>query len=107
MAILGRLSVEAIKSHEQLVDQTFKSVRRRLAEMLINLEGSFGQKDKKGIRLELKLTRDELSQAVGATMETTVRLLSEFRQEGLITEDDHKIIILKPAELAALTSPAF
>ncbi len=107
MTILNRLSVETIKSHEQLIDQTFKSVRRRLAEMLLNLEGSFGQKEKRGVRLELTLTRDELSQAIGATMETTVRLLSEFKQEGLITEDDHEIIILKSAELAALASPAF
>ncbi len=107
MTILSRLSKETIKSHEQLVDQTFKSVRRRLAEMLLNLEGSFGKKDKKGMRIELTLTRDELSQAIGATMETTVRLLSEFKQEGLVTEDDRKIIILKPAELAILASPAF
>ncbi|MBI4431652.1 MAG: Crp/Fnr family transcriptional regulator [Candidatus Omnitrophica bacterium] len=107
MAVLSRLSVETIKSHEQLLDQTFKSARRRLAEMLLSLRGSFGQKDKKGVRLNLSLTRDELSQAIGATMETTVRLLSEFKQEGIITEEDHKILILKSDELAALATPAF
>ena len=107
MTILSRLSIETIKSHEQLVDQTFKSVRRRLAEMLLNLQVTFGRKDKKGIRLELNLTRDELSQAIGATMETTVRLLSEFKKEGFIAEEDHKILILKPDELATLATPAF
>lgn len=109
MAVLARLSRESIRSHEQTMDQTFKSVRRRLAEFLIHLEGSFGvREEKKGTSaIYLTLTREELAQAIGTTVETTVRLLSEFKKDGILTEEDHKIVILAPTRLSALSSSAF
>lgn len=108
MALLVRISQEAIKSHDQLMDQTFKSVRRRLAELLLTLETSFGVKQDKGVvLLNLNLSREELSQAIGATMETTVRLLSECKKEGLIAERGRQLVILEPAKLQLLASQAF
>ena len=44
----------------------------------------------------MELSREEMAEMIGITQETAIRLLSEFKQDGLIDVRDRSITILKP-----------
>lgn len=65
-----------------ITDIAQKTVRERLAEVLLILHNTFGL-DKENF-LQISLTREELSNIVGTATESAIRLLSEFKDEKLI-----------------------
>jgi len=77
-----------------------KSVRERLAEVLLILQTTFGE-DEDG-NLDVKLTREEISSVVGTATESVIRLLSEFKKDQLIELNGKKIHILEHRKLAEI-----
>ncbi len=96
----GNFAVELMKltckelgeANSYLTDIAQKTVKERLAEILLQLHTEFGE-DSEGI-LRISLTREELSNIVGTATESIIRLLSEFKSEGLINLNGRKIKIL-------------
>lgn len=83
-----------------ITDIAQKSVRERLAEVLILLKNKFGTDENK--TLNITLTREELAGIIGTATESVIRLLSDFRQDRLIDLDGRRIKLLNPAELARI-----
>jgi len=96
----GNFAVELMKltckelgeANSYITDIAQKTVKERLAEILIHLDDEFGE-DAQGI-LKISLTREELSNIVGTATESIIRLLSEFRNKGYIEIHGRKIKIL-------------
>lgn len=70
-----------------------KSVRERVALNLLILEEKFKQEEKE-TPAEINLSRGDLANMIGTAKETLVRLLQEFKTEGLIESDGRIIKIL-------------
>lgn len=107
LKLLGQLSRELNRSEEQVLDIAYKSVRVRFVEFLLTLKQSFGVYEQGVYRLQITLTREELAQAIGTTVETAVRLLSEFRTEGLIEVEKKSIAIRDPEKLLEFTESPY
>ena len=96
----GNFAVELMKltckelgeANSYITDIAQKTVKERLAEILIHLEGEFGE-DSQGV-LNISLTREELSNIVGTATESIIRLLSEFKSQAYIEINGRKIKIL-------------
>lgn len=69
-----------------------KTVRERLAEILLLLIHDFGFNNDQV--LKISLTREELANIVGTATESVIRLLSEFKSDKLIELNGRKIKIL-------------
>ncbi|MCE3279496.1 MAG: Crp/Fnr family transcriptional regulator [Bacteroidetes bacterium] len=69
-----------------------KTVRERLALSLLILIEKFKDKDHK--KTDIILSRDDLANFVGTAVETLVRLLREFKDEGLIETEGKKIRVI-------------
>ncbi len=80
------------EANSYITDIAQKTVKERLAEILIQIDGEFGA-DADGI-LKISLTREELSNIVGTATESIIRLLSEFKNDKLIELNGRKIKIL-------------
>lgn len=65
-----------------ITDIAQKTVRERLAEVLIILYNTFGLDSNNFLRISL--TREEMANIVGTATESTIRLLSEFKEEKLL-----------------------
>jgi CRP/FNR family transcriptional regulator len=52
--------------------------------------------------VEVALTREEVAALTGVAMETAIRLLGEFRDEGLVQLDGRKITLLQPDRLTRI-----
>ncbi|MDR1414539.1 MAG: Crp/Fnr family transcriptional regulator [Odoribacteraceae bacterium] len=81
-------------------DVAQKSVRARLADILLRISVDFGLAADGS--LSLCLTREDLGNFVGTATETLIRLLSEFKAEGLIEARGRRIRLLDAARLRVI-----
>src|SRR5512133_2996007 len=75
-----------------ITDIAQKTVRERLAEVLLLLFQEFGLDENKF--LNISLTREELANIVGTATESVIRLLSEFKSDRMVELNGRKIKIL-------------
>lgn len=91
---------ELEESHSMITDITQKSVKERLAELLLMLKNKFGVNEEG--HLNITLSREELANVVGTATESVIRVLSEFKIERYIDVSGKKIIILNEKALEKL-----
>jgi CRP-like cAMP-binding protein len=75
-----------------ITDIAQKTVRERLAEILLLLVNEFGVDNQQV--LQISLTREELANLVGTATESVIRLLSEFKADKLVELNGRKIKII-------------
>lgn len=92
------LSDELHRAELQLTHLAQKPVRERLAETLLFIKETYGY-EADGVTLAVRFSREEIANLVGTATESTIRLLSEFRKDGIVELDGKKIKILKLKEL--------
>lgn len=74
-----------------------RSVRERLALALLILREKY--RDEASSQPEITLTRQDLSDFVGTAVETLVRLLHDFREEGLVETEGRRIRVIDAKRL--------
>lgn len=85
-----------------ITDIAQKTVRERLAEILILLVQDFGLDENKF--LKISLTREELANIVGTATESVIRLLSEFKADKMVELNGRKIKILNIKALEKISN---
>jgi CRP/FNR family transcriptional regulator, polysaccharide utilization system transcription regulator len=88
---------ELREANDYITDIAQKTVRERLAEVLLLLKENFELDNQN--TLQISLTREELANMVGTATESVIRLLSEFRQDNLIELHGRKIKFLDSSGL--------
>lgn len=77
----------------KLQDMMLHGRKGALYSTLIRLSNSYGQKTKDGIRLELRLTNQELANFCGTSREVVNRMLSKLKKNRVISVDNGLIVI--------------
>jgi len=80
------------EANRYIADIAQKSVRERLAEVLVKLKHTFDLNEND--ELQVSLSREELANIVGTATESVIRLLSEFKTDKLIALNGRKIKFL-------------
>lgn len=80
------------EAEKKLVNISQKTVKERLAEALLFLRHKFGTDEDE--TLKIHLTREELSNIVGTAPESIIRMLSDFRERGILRLDRRNIGII-------------
>jgi CRP-like cAMP-binding protein len=80
-----------------------RSVRERLALSLLVLKDKYKENFIEGA-VHITLSRDDLANFVGTAKETLVRLLHDFKKEGLIKTEGKAIIILNAVALVKVAN---
>ena len=75
---------------EELLDG---SVENRLASTLLRLGNSMGISDGRGIFIPIRLTRGELAEFIGCRAETTTRLMTKWKRDGVVDTQREGIVI--------------
>ncbi|MCD8487136.1 MAG: Crp/Fnr family transcriptional regulator [Desertifilum sp.] len=71
-----------------------RRVKERLCQLLSLLKQEIGQPVAEGTRISVKLTHQNLANAIGTTRVTVTRLLGQLREEGWLSVDRNRYIIL-------------
>lgn len=92
--IISLLSGRLREAQSRLRDMAGERVEQRLARLLIHLFEKLGT--------TLPFTRQELSDMAGTTTETTIRILSQWKDQGVVSSVRGKIIIADENKLRQL-----
>ncbi|WP_206815773.1 Crp/Fnr family transcriptional regulator [Chroococcus sp. FPU101] len=71
-----------------------KRVEERLQHLLELLKQEMGQSIHEGTRLTVRLTHQNIANAIGTTRVTVTRLLGDFQKQGLISLDNDRHLII-------------
>ncbi|AFY78567.1 MAG: Crp/Fnr family transcriptional regulator [Hydrococcus sp. C42_A2020_068] len=71
-----------------------RRVEERLQELLQLLKKELGQPVPEGTRLAVRLTHQNLANAIGTTRVTITRLLGDFQRQGIISLDSDRHMIV-------------
>lgn len=89
---VSMLCKKIAEKEAQLLNLAYNSVRQRTAEALLKIH-TLKEKD------VVSISRDDLAKMVGTASESVIRVLSDFREEGIISIDGGKINVLHPHKL--------
>lgn len=85
---------------KQLVKLAYNSVRKRVAEALVNLSDKY--KKDSDPKFSMNVSREDLANMVGTATETVIRTLSDFREDKFIEISGSTITILDYDRLAKM-----
>lgn len=94
------LSDNLQEKEEQLLNLAYNSVRKRVAEALVTLHNRY-KKDGE-TQFTINITREDLANLAGTATETTIRTLSDFKDEQLVDIKGGHITILQSDKLAQM-----
>lgn len=89
-------------SHEMLKSIALEKVESRIASLLIKLADKAGEKVGEGIIINMNLTKQDIAEMVGTTVETSIRTTSKLAKAGILASKAGKIIIRDPERLKSL-----
>lgn len=96
---IKKLCYEMSSTKAKLSSIMNKNIRERLAELLLTLSESYGEANEDRIKLEIRLTREEMASMIGTVNETVTRFITEFKSDGIIEEEDKVIYITNQEKL--------
>ena len=91
MDVLKTMAEDLKDADDALVNMAQKSVKQRMAETLLYVNTNFGI-DNEGY-LSIVLSREDYASIVGTATESAIRILSQFKKEGLISTKGKQIKI--------------
>jgi len=90
-------------AESRMLNLAYKPVRERLAAALLLVQQTFYQEGDT-LPFRIALGREDLASLVGTAKETVSRLLSEFKDTGMIATRGSQITILKPTRLLEIAT---
>jgi len=101
LILMKNISHELNQANNSISQMAQKPVKDRLAVTLLNLEETFSIDNEKCI--DVVLTREEIANTIGTATESAIRLLSNFKRDGVIDLIGKKIKILNKNMLKNLS----
>lgn len=92
------------EAQEKTKDLALDRADRRLASLLVDLATRNGITEPTGIRLTVRMTRQDMANMVGITTETAIRIMSRFTRDRLVSGTANRLLIRDLPGLKALAS---
>ncbi len=102
--LLKTLSHEFAVMANNLALFSQRSVRERLALQLIVVREKYKDDFQPGVPVEINMSRDDLASLVGTARENVVRILSEFKADGIVETRGRKIIVPDIKKLVSIAN---
>ena len=104
--ITANLGERVREFHDTLKNIALERVESRIAALLLKLAEKTGEKTGQGeIEISMRLTKQDIAEMVGTTVETSIRVMSRFRKSGLIKDAKGNIVIRDLAALERIVHP--
>ena len=93
------LAVRIADQQQVIANLVTVDSEQRLGKTLLQLARTMGKKDPHSIRIELKITHEELSEMVGTTRPRVSLFMQRFHNLGLIETNKDRFFIIKEKKL--------
>jgi CRP/FNR family transcriptional regulator, nitrogen oxide reductase regulator len=96
--LLVGLTHRLVELTNRLTELSGGRIEARLARFFLKLASDMGQKRSEGTFIPLALSRQELADMIGTTIETSIRIMSRWGKQDLIrTEKEGFVVVDRPA----------
>jgi CRP/FNR family transcriptional regulator len=97
--LIRRSAFRMHTSNDLIARMSSGRVEERIAAILFYIADSYGERKGKALHLGIPLTRQEIAEMAGTTVESTIRTLSKWQKQGYVATKNHDIAILDEAAL--------
>ena len=94
------LAVRIADQQQVIANLVTVDSEQRLGKTLLQLASTMGKKDPRSIRIELKISHQELSEMVGTTRPRISLFMHRFHSLGLIETNSDRFLIIKEQKLS-------
>lgn len=102
--LLTGLSFRLIELTQRISEVAGSRVETRFAHLFLKLGDRLGRREENGLLIPLALSRQDLADLTGTTIETAIRVLSRWNKEGLVLTAKDSFLIPDPAALLRLVA---
>ena len=99
--LLG-LTHRLVELTNRLSELTGGRVEARFARLFLKLSQDLGQPGQNGITIPLALSRQELADMTGTTIETCIRIMSRWGKDNIVRTEKESFVVLDKGALEAL-----
>jgi CRP/FNR family transcriptional regulator len=100
--LLG-LTTRLVELTNRLAELTGTRVESRLARLFLKMADEMGRHDARGTCIPMPLSRQELADLTGTTIETAIRVMSRWSKRNLVQTEKDGFVITDRAALEALS----
>ena len=93
------LAVRIADQQQVIANLVTVDSEQRLGKTLLQLARTMGKKDPRSIRIELRITHEELSEMVGTTRPRISLFMQRFHNLGLIETNKDRFLVIKEQKL--------
>ncbi|HTM00632.1 MAG TPA: Crp/Fnr family transcriptional regulator [Candidatus Omnitrophota bacterium] len=92
-AIIRELTKLVVAMARKLQEMRGQKVDARIAQLFLTLAERLGKEVKGGIEIPIQLTRQEIADLVGTTVESSIRVLSRWGRERIVISGENRFLI--------------
>jgi CRP-like cAMP-binding protein len=105
-AIIRELTKLVVSLTRKLEDMRGQRVEVRIAQLFLVLAERMGNETKQGIEIAIQLSRQEIADLVGTTVESAIRVLSRWGHERVVITGERRFVIPSHERLVAIAKGA-
>lgn len=96
--LLSSLTMRLVELTRRLAEMTGR-VEARFARLFVKLADQIGKTERGGVFIAMPLTRQELADLTGTTVETSIRIMSRWQKDNVIHTEKHGFVVLNRGAL--------
>lgn len=102
--LLIGLTHRLVELTNRLAELSGGRVEARLARFFLKLASDIGQRRPEGIFIPLALSRQEIADMIGTTIETSIRIMSRWGKQDLVRTEKDGFVVLDRGALEVIAS---
>lgn len=102
--LLGSLSIRLMELTARLSELTGGRVDSRFARLFLKLADQMGRPERGGLFIPMALSRQELADLTGTTIETCIRIMSKWNKDDVLRTEKDGFVMLDRATLEELAA---
>lgn len=101
--LLVGLNHRLVELTNRIADLSGGRVEPRFARLFLKLAAEQGRPDRGGVFVPVTLSRQELADMTGTTIETSIRIMSRWGKQAIVRTEKDGFVVLDPHELETLS----
>ncbi len=101
-ALIRELTKLVLALARKVEEMRGQRVEVRIAQLFLTLAERMGKDSRAGIEIRIHLSRQEIADLVGTTVESAIRVLSRWGREGLVITGENRFVIPSRERLQAV-----
>ena len=92
--LMRGMTLRLVELTNRIAELSGTRIEPRFARLFLNLAGDMGRQERGGTFIPLTLSRQELADMTGTTIETAIRIMSRWNKEAIVHTDKDGFVIL-------------